>query len=428
MTSLFPDILRSVITNIMLVLLISTMATPKYKSKFLYIFVTAIILTVNVSANSYFYFTENYTAVFYFDLAMLIVIGIALKPLFIDKIMQWCFSYITMLNIYVAVVFLSYMLRGIFPNPSYGIVYLRLILFSVIIIMFHKWISRLYRKVLDYWHIYILPVVSLLACFLVYFFGGDIREMLDHNRVPLLFLILLGLSVYVSIIHSLTTITKQYALREENQKMQADRVYLQLAADNMAHRLELMDEVSAQNNRAAHDRRHFNNLLLGLLEKGHTDEAASLLQSQNRVTPKIDRIYCENTAVNAAVCHYAAIAENAGIQTEIALDIPEDLNVDRLEFSMVVSNLMENAIQACERLPNNRVPYLHFTCRSVGRLLLEMENPCAESVMLDESGYPVAVEEDHGIGSRSVIAFAKKYDGELLYKIKNGVFRVRLLV
>lgn len=412
----------------MLVLLISTMATPKYKSKFLYIFVTSIILTVNVSANCYFYFTKNYTAVFYFDLAMLIVIGIALKPLFIDKIMQWCFSYITMLNIYVAVVFLSYMLRGIFPNPSYGIVYLRLILFSVIVVMFHKWISRLYRKVLDYWHIYILPVVTLLACFLVYFFGGDIREMLDHNRVPLLFLIILGLSVYVSIIHSLTTITKQYALREENQKMQADRVYLQLAADNMAHRLELMDEVSAQNNRAAHDRRHFNNLLLGLLVKGHTDEAASLLRSQNRVTPKIDRIYCENTAVNAAVSHYAAIAENTGIQAEIVLDIPEDLNVDRLEFSMVVSNLMENAIQACERLPNNRVPYLHFTCRSVGRLLLEMENPCAENVMLDESGYPVAVEEDHGIGSRSVIAFAKKYDGELLYKIKNGVFRVRLLL
>ena len=428
MSSLFPDLLRSVITNIMLVLLISTTATPKYKSKFIYIFVTSIILMVNVSANGYFYFTENYTAVFYFDLAMLIVIGVALKPLFIDKIMQWCFSYITMLNIYVAVVILSYMLRGIFPNPSYGIVYLRLILFSAIVVVFHKWISRLYRKVLDYWHIYILPVVSLLACFLVYFFGGDIREMLDHNRVPLLFLILLGFSVYVSIIHTLTTISNQYALREENQKMQADRVYLQLAADNMAHRLELMDEVSAQNNRAAHDRRHFNNLLLGLLEQGHTDEAASLLRSQNRATPKIDRIYCENTAVNAAVCHYAAIAELAGMQTEIALDIPEDLKVDRLEFSMVVSNLMENAIQACERLPNNRVPYLRFTCRSVGRLLLEMENPCAEGVALDESGYPVAVEEGHGIGSRSVIAFAKKYDGELLYKIENGIFRVRLLV
>ena len=116
MNSVFPDLLRSVITDIMLVLLISTLARPKYKSKFLYITVTAIILLVNVIANYYFYLTENYTAVFYADLVMLLVIGVALKPLFLDGIMQWFFSYVTMLNIYVAVVFLSYMLRGIFPN------------------------------------------------------------------------------------------------------------------------------------------------------------------------------------------------------------------------------------------------------------------------------------------------------------------------
>ena len=96
--------------------------------------------------------------------------------------------------------------------------------------------------------------------------------------------------------------------------------------------------------------------------------------------------------------------------------------------SMVVSNLMENAIQSCENLPRNQTPYLRFTCRSVGRLLLEMENPCAEGTVLDESGYPVARGEGHGIGSKSVIAFAKEHDGELIYKIENGVFRVRLLV
>ena len=76
MTTLFPDLLRAVVTDIMLVLLLSTMATPKYKSKFLYVVVTAVILVANVGADYYFYLSENYTAVFYVDLAMLIVIGI----------------------------------------------------------------------------------------------------------------------------------------------------------------------------------------------------------------------------------------------------------------------------------------------------------------------------------------------------------------
>ncbi|HWP50177.1 MAG TPA: GHKL domain-containing protein, partial [Clostridia bacterium] len=428
MESLFPDLLRAVITDVMLVLLLSTMATPKYKSKAIYIIATTIILVANVSANCYFYLAENYTAVFYVDLAMLMVIGIALKPLFADKIMQWCFSYITMVNIYAVVVFLSYMFCDMFPRPIYGNAYLRLILFAVIIFVFHKWVSKLYRKVLDYWHIYILPVISLLACLLSYFFGGNIEETLNSNYVPLLFVMLLGLSVYISIIHSLKTITEQYAMREENQKMQTEREYLQLAAGNMSQRLELMEEVSAQNSRAAHDRRHFNNVLLELLEQGKSGEAASLLQNQNQMAHKVGKVYCENPAVNAAVCHYAGLAEQVSIPTEIELDIPKELTVDSLELSMVVLNLMENSIRACGKLPQNRFPYLRFTCRSVGRLLLEMENPCAEDTALDERGYPVASEEGHGTGSRSVIAFAKKYDSELLYRVENGVFRVRLLM
>ncbi len=428
MTSLFPDLLRSVITDVMLVLLLSTMATPKYKNKAIYVIATTAILVGNVGANYYFYRTKNYTAVFYVDLTMLMVIGIALKPLFTDKIMQWCFSYITMLNIYAAVVFLSYIFCDLFPRPIYGNAYLRLILFSSIIFIFHKWVSKPYRNVLDYWHIYILPIGSLLACLLGYFFGGDIQEMLINNYTPLMLLIFLGLSVYISIIHSLKTIEKQYTMREENQKMQTEQEYLQLAAVNMSERLELMEEVSTQNSLAAHDRRHFNNMLLELLEKKEIREAVSLLEKQNQAAVKISKAYCENPVVNAAVSHYAKLAEQSDIPTVIELDIPGELPVDSLELSMVASNLLENAIAACLKQSDPTSLYIHFYCRNVGRLLLEMENPCAQDTSLDENDFPVTHKDGHGLGSKSVIAFAKKYDGELIYSIENSIFRVRLLV
>ena len=76
----------------------------------------------------------------------------------------------------------------------------------------------------------------------------------------------------------------------------------------------------------------------------------------------------------------------------------------------------------------NKSTYIKFICRNVGRLLLEMENPCPEDTTFDENGYPVTLIENHGIGSKSVTAFARKYEGELMYQIENGVFRVRLLV
>jgi hypothetical protein len=427
-TQYFPDLLRAVITDVMLILLLCTMAMPKYKSKGVYAFVTAVILFGNIGADYYFYLSGNYTAVFYVDLAMLLIIGIALKPLFSDKIMQWCFSYLTMLNIYVALVFLSYSFSRNFPNPVWGNICLRFLLFSSVVFIFHAWISRLYRKVLDYWHIYILPIAALHVCFLGAFSGDDITDAMMNNRKSLYFLSILGLLIYVAIINSFKIITEHYAMREENQTVQAERAYLQLAAGGMSERLKLMEEVLAQNSRTAHDRRHFNNMLLGLLEKGQTGEAAALLQRQNQAVPNISRIFCENPAVNAVVCHYAGLAERAGILTEIALDIPSHLAVEALELAMVISNLMENAIQACERLRSQKPPYIRFICRTAGRLLLEMENPCAGDTAVDENGLPIAREAGHGIGTRSVVVFAKKYDGELLYKIDDRVFRVRLLV
>ena len=428
MLSIFPDLLRAIITDLMLVLLISTMATPKYTNKFLYLGITLLIVVINVGMNSYFYLTQNYTAVFYADLFMLIIIGVFLKPLFRDHIMQWCFSFITLLNIYLVVVFFSYVISGFLPASIYMMVLLRFIFFSGFIYIFHKKVSTLYRNVLDYWHIFILPITTLLACFLAFFFNHDVEKALNQNRLQFILLSFLALFVYVAIIKALSVMAKQYAIREENQKMLAEQEYLQLAASNMAQRLELIEAVSAQNIRMSHDRRHFNNLLFELLENGQVNEAISLLGKQNQSIIKASRVYCENYVVNAAVNHYAAVAEQANIHLEVALEVPKDLAIDSLELSMIVSNLMENAIHACNKISHHQKPYIKFYARHAGRLLIELENTCPENIILDDNGYPIRSKEAHGIGTKSIIAFSKKYDGELLYKIEEGIFRVRLLI
>ncbi len=420
MNELIPNLLRAVITDVMLILLLSTMATPKYKSKWMYALVTAGILAVNISADAHFYLTANYTAVFYVDLVMLLVIGIALKPLFSDKIMPWCFSYITMLNIYAAVMIVSYLLCGVFPKPIYGNAWLRLLFFFVIVLVFRKWVSRLYRKVLDYWHIYILPILALLVCFLGYFFGSDILKQMESNYLPLALLILLGLSVYISIIHSLKTITEQYQLREENLKIQADR-------ELTRQRLTLMDNAVGQMSTARHDQRHFNHTVVALLRQGENQQAIELLEQGSQFLQLRPAIYCENMSVNAAVSYYAEQAKRQGIQCDIRLNIPEKLSIDELSLAIAISNLMENAIIACTAVPEN-ARVLRFTAVDNGQLLLEMTNPYMGKITLDKDGMPITSKDGHGWGSRSVAAFVKSFGGELLYELLDGIFRVRMIV
>lgn len=428
MSELLPNLLRAAISTTANVLLMMTLLQPKYSKKITLLTMLSI-LAADLGTAIYCYLSGNLTLLSKLDIVLFAVLCFGVRPLFKDTFMQWLFSYLTVQNISDMVIILSFIGSRHLPYPAYANSLLRMILFGAFLLVLSCYVRPLYRQAVEHWAAYFAVALGIYITFNYYVLSSDdIVVTLTEQAVPLLLVIFIGLAAYVSIFLSLKNLQREFRVKEENQKMQAEREYLQLAAGNMSRRLELMGEVSAQNSRAAHDRRHFNNVLLELLEQGKTGEAAALLQSQNQATPKINKVYCENPAVNAAVCHYAGLAEKTGIPAEIALDIPGTLNVDALELSMVVSNLMENAIQACERLPENQVPYLRFTCRSVGRLLLEMENPCAEGTVLDESGYPVACEEGHGIGSKSVIAFAKKYDGELLYIIENGVFRARLLV
>ncbi|WP_312692830.1 GHKL domain-containing protein [Caproiciproducens sp.] len=428
MIQLLPDLLRAAVSTTANVLLLMTLLQPKYSKKVTLLAMLGI-LAADLGTAIFCYLSGNLTLLSKLDIVLFAVLCFAVRPLFKDTFMQWLFSYLTVQNISDIVIILSFIGSRKLPFPAYANSLLRVILFGVFLLVLSRYVRPLYWQAVKHWTAYFAVALGIYITFNYYVLSSDdIVVTLTEKAVPLLLVIFIGLAAYGSIFLSLKNLQQEYQVKEENQKMQAEREYLQLAAGNMSERLKLMEEVSAQNSLAAHDRRHFNNMLLELLEKGENHEAVALLKKLNQTAPKISKVYCENPVVNAAVCHYAKLAEQSGIPTVIELDIPSDLQVDSLELSMVVSNLLENAIAACLKQSGSRPLYLNFICRNVGRLLLEMENPCAEDTALDESGCPVTHEEGHGIGSRSVIAFTKKYDGELIYSIENGIFGVRLLV
>lgn len=423
-----PDFLRAVISTTANVLLMMTLLQPKYSKKITLLTMLGI-LSADLGTAVYCYLSGNLTMLAKIDTVLFAVLCFAVRPLFKDTFMQWLFSYLTVQNVSDAVIVISFVGSRNLPYPVYANSILRMILFAAFLLILSRYIRPLYRQAVEHWTAYFAVALGIYITFTYYvIFSDDIILTLTEQAVPLLLVIFIGLAAYGSIFLSLKNLQREYRVKEENHKMQAEREYLQLAAGNMSERLKLMEEVSAQNSRAAHDRRHFNNILLELLEKGEHHEAVALLKKQNQTESTISKVYCENPVVNAAVCHYAKLAEQSGISALMDLDIPSELPVDPLELSMVVSNLLENAIAACSKQLGNKSLYINFICRNMGRLLLEMENPCTEDTTLDENGYPVAHEEGHGEGSKSIVAFAKKYDGELMYQIDYGVFRVRLLV
>ena len=85
---------------------------------------------------------------------------------------------------------------------------------------------------------------------------------------------------------------------------------------------------------------------------------------------------------------------------------------------------LENAIRACMELPE---PARIIRCRVIRHpgLMFVISNPCAGVVCFDEHGLPRS--DGHGLGTRSISAFCKKYGALCRYEWAEGWFFLRVI-
>jgi hypothetical protein len=425
---LLNNLLRGSVTAVMNALLLFTLTKSKYGRNGT-IAAAVIMFIADISSTMYLYFNADLTAVSHANLFTIIVLGLCLKPLSRSSIMQWMFSYLTTMNIMMMIVILSFQIGMLMPFIPHIHSLSRLVLFLMVIFLFHRYLLPLYRSAADNWPLFSVLVLCLALMLSYPFYAtNDIIVTLQNYSQPLLLLIILTIAAYGTIFYSLKRLNAIHALETENLSIQYEKTLLSQAASTMAQRLELMDKVAEQNNLDSHDRRHVYGMLLQLLQQGETQEAMRCLELQLATKGPASKVYCDNKAVNAVTSYYAQMAEQNGIHTTINLNVPAQLPFDSLELALVIANLFENAIQGVLRIKNCRERVVQLSCTHKSRLIVQVVNPCTDDTMLDADGLPATKEEGHGIGTKSIVAFAASYNAELLYSIQDGSFRVQLLV
>lgn len=124
-------------------------------------------------------------------------------------------------------------------------------------------------------------------------------------------------------------------------------------------------------------------------------------------------------------------AASKGIATKAEVKVPKEMAYDSLDMVIVLGNLLDNAIEACEQT-EEQVPKKLDVCLTydAGNLLLNLEN--SYNGGLDgksgssEDGLALKSSKKnkqmHGIGMQNVADVAKKYNGTLKWKGEDNVF------
>lgn len=194
----------------------------------------------------------------------------------------------------------------------------------------------------------------------------------------------------------------------------------------MSRRIEDMRRLEETIRIQHHDIRHQFQTIATLAQQG---DRATLLDyigtSQEKLSAATHQSYCTNPTLDAVLASAAEQAQKLGISLDVSVILPDELPVDALELSIVFANALENAIRAVEKLPAEQ---RHIVCKSVPspRFMIEISNPYAGEITFDRRGFPVSARPGHGIGTRSIVAFAEKYNALCLFRAENGWFKLQL--
>ncbi|HOS19522.1 MAG TPA: ATP-binding protein, partial [Clostridia bacterium] len=108
-------------------------------------------------------------------------------------------------------------------------------------------------------------------------------------------------------------------------------------------------------------------------------------------------------------------------------DIPEKLSIPDADLCVIISNALENAIEAADAA-GDRPKVVEFACRTRnGQLLLEIANPYAGEVCI-EGDTVRANGGSGGLGTRSIALLVEKHAGILSFEAQGGRFVLRAIL
>ena len=221
-------------------------------------------------------------------------------------------------------------------------------------------------------------------------------------------------------------------LLEERQKHFAEEQQIK----SIKQRLEEAEGFYGNVRKVRHEMKNHLTNIKGLAAGEQYEEIASYIQKIDETMQELEYKYATGNAVTDVIINDKwCKAEKLGIQFEADIQYTDEISA--FDIGMILSNLLDNAIEACEKMEQEK----RFISVSLKRkkhfLLIDVKNSFDGTINLQngeklplstkESNVPDIIME-HGIGLKNVSDIAKRYYGGVNIKGKDRVFHITVML
>ena len=177
-----------------------------------------------------------------------------------------------------------------------------------------------------------------------------------------------------------------------------------------------------------HDFHHHLQTLKGQLEAGEVDRAIAYIEALDKDLQNVDTLLkTGNVTVDDILSAKLAQARSEGIPVTVEANLPPELTLTDVELSIVLGNLLDNAIEACREAAGDR--FIRLSLRMKGRMLyFYLLNAAGKKKPTLGSLFKTGKTGAHGFGLHRAETILEKHGGWVKYNSEEGAFTSEFLV
>ena len=177
-----------------------------------------------------------------------------------------------------------------------------------------------------------------------------------------------------------------------------------------------------------HDFHHHLQTLKGQLEAGEVDRALAYIEQLDHQLMNVDTLLkTGNVSLDAILSAKIAQAKAENIAVTVKANVPDALTISDLELSIIIGNLLDNAIEACRTVTGERFIRIFISIKGT-MLYFSMLNSAGTKRKKTGSLFATHKGGVHGFGLRRAEAILEEHGGWVKYNSEDGAFTSEFLV